>query len=341
MSDLLGSDYSQLLSTIKNRIRSAQYVALKAVNTELIALYWDIGKMIVERQQGDSWGKAIVQTLARDLQAEFPGLQGFSTQNLWSMRQFYSEYHRDERLQPLVGEIGWTHHVVIMSKCKDHLEREFYIRMTAKYGWSKNVLIHHIENQTYTKTLTSQTNFDQTVLEEARNQAKLAVRSEYLFDFLDLGDEFSERQLEAAILTRVEPFLKQMGGMFTFIGSQYRLEVEDNEYFVDLLLYHRWLKCLVALELKVDEFKPEYVGKMQFYLAVLDDTVRLPEENPSIGIILCKSQKRTVIEYALRESNKPIGVALYRMVSELPQEYRGKLPAPEQVAALLEDIRLS
>jgi len=341
MGELLPEDYAGLLSTVKSRIRAAQYAALKAANTELIALYWVIGKLIVERQQGDSWGKSVVQTLSKDLQVEFPGMQGFSAQNLWRMREFYSMYHANLKLSPLVREIGWTHNTIILSWCKDDLEREFYIRMTSKFGWTKNVLIHHIENQTYEKTLLNQTNFDQTVSEEIRNQAKLAVRSEYLFDFLDLGDTFSERQMEAAILTRVEPFLKQMGGMFTFIGSQYRLEVEDEEYYLDLLLYHRWLKCLVALELKIDEFKPEYVGKMQFYLAVLDETVRLPDENPSIGIILCKSQKRTVVEYALRESNKPIGVATYRMVSELPQEYRNKLPAPEQVAALLQDITFS
>ena len=210
--------------------------------------------------------------------------------------------------------------------------------MTRKFGWTKNVLIHQIENQSYEKTLLNQTNFDKAVSENIRSQAKLAVKDEYTFDFLELADEHSERQLEQAILSAVEPFLQEMGGMFAFVGSQYRLEVGGKEYFVDLLLFHRRLKCLVAIELKIGEFLPEYVGKMQFYLAALDDLVRLPEENPPIGIILCKSKQRTIVEYALKESNQPIGIATYQIVSTLPQELKDQLPAPEQVARLLEGM---
>lgn len=323
---------------IKQRIRSAQYEALKAVNREMINLYWDIGQIIVTQQQEAGWGKSVVEQLAKDLQAEFPGISGFSTRNIWRMRDFYLSYHSKEILPPLVAEIGWTHNIVILEKCKDDLEREFYIKMTRKFGWTKNVLIHQIENKTYAKTLRNQTNFDQTVPAEVRNQLKLAVKDEYTFDFLELADEHSERQLEEAILTRVEPFLQEMGGIFAFIGSQYRLEIADEEYFIDILLYHRRLKCLVAIELKIGKFLPEYVGKMQFYLAVLDDTVKLPDENPSIGIILCKSKQRTIVEYALKESNKPIGVGTYQVVSTLPQEFKNQLPNPEQVAKLLEGV---
>lgn len=338
MTNSIAEDYRNLLVEVKQRIRSAQYEALKAVNKELIALYWDIGKMIVTRQEGASWGKSVVEQLAKDLQAEFPGISGFSAANLWRMRLFYETYAENEKLAPLVREIGWTHNLVILEKCKDDLEREFYIRMTRKFGWTKNVLIHQIENQNYEKTLLNQTNFDRSVPEEIRNQAKLAVKDEYIFDFLELGDEYDERQLEQAILGRVEPFLKEMGGMFAFVGSQFSLEIDDEEYFIDLVLYHRRLKCLVAVELKIGKFLPEYVGKMQFYLAALDDRVKLPDENPSIGIILCKSKKKTIVEYALRESNKPIGVATYKVVSTLPQELKNQLPAPEQVAKLLEGI---
>jgi predicted nuclease of restriction endonuclease-like (RecB) superfamily len=321
---------------VKQRIRSAQYEALKAVNREMINLYWDIGQMIVIKQQKDNWGKSVVEQLAKDLQTEFPGISGFSAANLWRMRLFYESYANNEKLAPMVREIGWTHNLAILEKCKDDLEREFYIRMTRKFGWTKNVLIHQIENQTYAKTLLNQTNFDNTVPAEIRNQLKLAVKDEYSFDFLELADEHSERQLEQGILARVEPFLQEMGGIFAFVGSQYRLEVEDEEYFIDILLYHRRLKCLVAIELKIGKFLPEYVGKMQFYLAVLDNTVKLPDENPSIGIILCKSKQRTIVEYALKESNKPIGVGTYQVVSKLPQELKNQLPAPEQVAKLLE-----
>ncbi len=250
MRNPIPEDYRNLLVEVKQRIRSAQYEALKAVNKELIALYWDIGRMIVTRQQGTSWGKSVVEQLAKDLQAEFPGISGFSAANLWRMRLFYETYANNEKLAPMVREIGWTHNLVILEKCKDDLEREFYIRMTRKFGWTKNVLIHQIENQTYEKTLLNQTNFDQVVSEEIRNQAKLAVKDEYTFDFLELADEHSERQLEQAILARVEPFLQEMGGMFAFIGSQYRLEIDDEEYFIDLVLYHRSLKCLVAVDMK-------------------------------------------------------------------------------------------
>jgi predicted nuclease of restriction endonuclease-like (RecB) superfamily len=336
MSKPIPDEYKNLLMEVKQRIRSAQYEALKAVNKELIALYWDIGKMIVTQQQEADWGKSVVEHLAKDLQTEFPGISGFSARNIWRMRDFYLTYHSQEILPQLVAEIGWTHNIVILEKCKDDLEREFYIRMTRKFGWTKNVLIHQIENQTYEKTLLNQTNFNQTVPAEIRNQLKLAVKDEYTFDFLELADEHSERQLEQAILARVEPFLQEMGGRFTFVGSQYRLEIGEQEFFIDLLLYHRQLKCLVAVELKTGEFLPEYVGKMQFYLAALDDLSRLPDENLSIGIILCKSKNKTIVEYALRESNKPIGVATYKVFSTLPQDLQNQLPAPEQVAKLLE-----
>jgi len=225
-----------------------------------------------------------------------------------------------------------------MEKCDDNLQREFYLRMTRKYGWTKNVLIHQIENQSYEKTMIGQTNFEVTLPDEIKKQAKLAVKDEYTFDFLELGDEHSESQLETAILAKVEPFLHEMGGVFSFIGSQYRLEIGDSEYFIDLLLYHRQLKCLVALELKIGKFLPEYVGKMQFYLAALDDKVRMSDEKPSIGIIMCKSKNKTIVEYALKQSNKPIGVAEYRIVSTVPKEYFGLLPAPDQIEMLLDVV---
>jgi predicted nuclease of restriction endonuclease-like (RecB) superfamily len=335
---LIPHNYPTVLGEIKERIRAAQYEALKAVNRQLVSLYWDIGRMIVERQRDDSWGKAVVETLAHDLQVEFPGMSGFSSSNLWRMKLFFEAYQQQVKLAPLVREISWSHNLVILEKCKHTQEREFYLRMTKRQGWSKLVLINHIESDTYRRFLTNQTNFDQTLPAEVRNKAKLTVKDEYIFGFLELGDDFSERQLETAVLAKVGPFLREMGGLFTFVGSQYRLQVSDQEYFIDLLLYHRRLKCLVAIELKIGAFLPEFVGKMQFYLAALDDLAREDGENPSIGIILCKSKDRTIVEYALRESNKPIGVAAYRTVASLPAHLKGELPAPEQVAMLLEDV---
>lgn len=337
LSERLPDDYAALLAEVKERVYSAQYEALKAVNRELVALYWDIGKLIAGRQEREGWGRSVVERLADDLQNEFPGVRGFSVQNLWYMRQFYLEYRGDEKLQPLVGEISWSKNLIIMARSKGPLEREFYIRMTRKFGWSKNVLIHQIENQSYEKTLLGQTNFDKTLTPDQRTQAKLAVRDEYTFDFIEMGEEHSERELERALIARIEDFLRAMGGLFAFVGSQFRLEVDDKEYFIDLLLYHRRLKCLVAIELKIGEFQPEFVGKMQFYLTALDRQVREEGENPSIGIILCKEKSRTVVEYALHDARKPIGVSTYRMVKRLPKELKGQLPSPAEISQLLED----
>ena len=209
--------------------------------------------------------------------------------------------------------------------------------MTRKFGWSKNVLIHHIDNQSYEKSLLGQHNFDQSLTPALRNQAKLAVRDGYTFDFLELGEKHSERELERGLIARIEEFLRSMGGMFAYMGSQFRLEVGGDEFFIDLLLFHRRLKALVAIELKVGKFMPEYVGKMQFYLAALDSLVRHGDENPSIGIILCKDKNRTVVEYALRDSRKPIGVATYETTRTLPKALKGQLPSPEEIGALLGD----
>jgi predicted nuclease of restriction endonuclease-like (RecB) superfamily len=338
MSKIQPDNYASLLEEVKERVKSAQYEALRAVNKELVGLYWEIGRLIVEKQKKDSWGKSVVEKLASDLRREFPGLSGFSAPNVWFMRQFYLAYHENEKLQPLVREISWTKNLVVMAKCKDPLEREFYLRMTKKFGWTKNVLIHQIENQSYEKTLLGQTNFERALSPKLRTQAKLAVQDEYTFDFLEMGAEHSERELERSLIARIEDFLRAMGGLFAFVGSQFRLEVDGEEFFIDLLLYHRRLRCLVAIDLKIGKFEPEYVGKMQFYLSALDAQVRESGENYSIGIILCKEKNRTIVEYALYDARKPIGVATYRTIKRLPKELKGQLPSPEEIGKLLEDV---
>jgi predicted nuclease of restriction endonuclease-like (RecB) superfamily len=205
-------------------------------------------------------------------------------------------------------------------------------------GWTKSVLIHQIENKTYEKTLINQTNFNKALPKKISNQAKLAVKDEYIFDFLELSDEHNERELEKTILTNMDSFLREMGGNMAFIGSQFRIEVKDKEYFIDILLFHRHLRSLIALELKVGEFIPEYVGKMQFYLALLDDKVKAEYENPSIGIIICKEKEKTIVEYALKQSNKPIGVTSYNITTKLPKEYKKELPTPEKIIKIIELI---
>jgi predicted nuclease of restriction endonuclease-like (RecB) superfamily len=333
-------DFNHFIIQIKDRIYKAQHEALKAANKELINLYFEIGKEIVDKQEQLGWGKSIVQELSKELQEEFPGTKGFSSANLWRMRNFYVFYKNNSKLAPLVREISWTKNLIIMEKCKDDLEKEFYIKMTIKYGWTKDILIHQVENKSYEKFLLNQTNFDKALPEKYRYQAKLAVKDEYTFDFLEFGEEHSESELETGLVKSIRSFLIEMGGYFTFVGNQYRVEIEDSEYFIDLLLYHRKLRSLVAIELKVGEFKPEYVGKMQFYLSVLDDTVRFEEENPSIGIIICKNKKRTVVEYALKDSTKPIGVATYRISTDLPDNMKSLLPSAEEIAERLELLDL-
>jgi hypothetical protein len=319
------------IAAIKQKIRLARYEALKVVNTHLINLYWEIGKSIAEKQS-ESWGKAIVPTLSKELQSEFPGIGGFSTTNLWLMAQFYTEYHAVEFLQPLVGEISWTKNTTILTKCKNNQERQFYILSTKQFGWTKNVLIHQIENKTFEKYLLNQTNFDNTLPEDIKNQAHLAVKDEYTFDFLNLADEHSETELEQALIQNIRNFLIELGHNYTFVGNQYKVTLSDNEYFIDLLLYHRQMQCLIAIELKIGEFLPEYKGKMEFYLAILNDKIKLPHENEAIGIIICKSKDRTIVEYSLKSSNKPIGVATYKTSTHLPEEYQNLLPSSMEIA---------
>jgi predicted nuclease of restriction endonuclease-like (RecB) superfamily len=318
------------IAEIKQKVRIAQYEALKAVNTQLIELYWEIGKSIAEKQ-AESWGKAIVPTLSKELQNEFPGIGGFSVGNLWLMAQFYSEYQPVEFLVPLVREISWSKHITIVKKCKNNQERQFYILSTKKFGWTKNVLIHQIENKTFEKYLLNQTNFESTLPQAIQNQAHLAVKDEYTFDFLNLADEHSESELENALIKNVRNFLLEMGHQFAFIGNQYKLALEDKEYFIDLLLYHRQLQCLVAIELKIGEFLPEYKGKMEFYLSLLNEKIKLPTENDSIGII-CKEKNRTVVEYSLKTSQAPIGVATYTLTDTLPKNYQNLLPSSKEIS---------
>jgi predicted nuclease of restriction endonuclease-like (RecB) superfamily len=325
------SDYQTFLKEIKGKILEAQYNALKAVNLELIKLNWDIGKSIVEKQEQLGWGKSVVENLSKDLQNEFPGIQGFSSHNLWRMKKFYIAYQGNEKLAPLVQEIGWSHNIVILEKCKDDLQRAFYIRMTTKFGWTKSVLIHQIESEAYERYLLNQTNFDKALEEKYRHQAKLAVKDSYNFDFLELGQEYDERKLELGLIKNVRSFLLEMGGSLSFIGNQYKLDVDSDDFYIDLLLYHRLLKCLVAIELKTTVFIPEYAGKMQFYLTVLDDKVRQKDENPSIGIIICKTKRRTVVEYALKNTGSPMGVADYSISKTLPKSLKGLLPSSKEI----------
>jgi len=357
-------EYGSFIKEIKELIYRRQYEAMRRVNAELIQLYWEIGQEITRQQTEKGWGKSIVEILSKELQKEFPGVQGFTARNLWFMRQFYVEYSQSpnlkpsvseienppkntnlkppvseiqaENLPPLLAEIGWTKNIVIMQKCKDPLEREFYIKITKKYGWTKDVLINNIENRAFERYLTNQTNFDETVPEKYRLQAKLAVKDDYNYDFLEMGLKHSEAELEAGLIRNIESFLIEMGGHYTFVGRQFHLDAADDDSYIDLLLFHRQLQSLIAIELKIGDFKPEYAGKMQYYLTALDEIEKLPHENPSIGIIICKNKNRTKVEYTLRTTNAPIGVATYSYSSTLPKDLERLLPSPEEIAKIID-----
>jgi len=252
------------------------------------------------------------------------------------MRQFFNEYVNLPNLQSLIGEISWAKNLLIMARCKDVLEREFYLRATARFGWTTKVLQHQLDNHSYAQYLNGQTNFDAAVPDTIKAQAMLAVKDHYTFDFLGLADAHSERELEEALVKNLRRFLAEMGGAFTFVGNQYRLEVDGKDYFIDLLLFHRRLRCLVAIELKIGEFKPEHKGQIEFYLDTLDRQHRLEGENPPIGIVICRSKTKTIVEYALRTASHALGIATYTVTPQLPAQYLDELPSPEQIAARLQ-----
>ncbi|MFN4886610.1 MAG: YhcG family protein [Bacteroidota bacterium] len=318
-------NYTPFFDEIKNKIRAAQYAAMREVNIQLIQLYWEIGRSISEKQKL-GWGKSVVESLSIYLKQEFPQTKGFSSTNLWLMTQFYQSYCDEVNLQPLVGEISWSKHAVILAKIKDRELRRFYITSTRNLNWTKAQLIREIENETHRKILNSQNSF----LDQSREKL-ITLKDKYLFDFLELDMNHSERDLEKGLLNNVQKFLLEMGNQFSFIGSQFKIQLEGKEYFIDLLLFHRTLQCLVAIELKVGEFIPEYKGKMEFYLALLNDKVRLPHENDSVGIIICKSKNKTVVEYSLKKSNYPIGVSSYSTSKVLPEEFSAQLPTLEAI----------
>jgi predicted nuclease of restriction endonuclease-like (RecB) superfamily len=274
-----------------------------------------------------------VEKLAADLKKEFPGTAGFSPQNLWYMRRFYLAYQGKPKLQQLAGEIPWFSNVAVLDKVSAPAAQEYYLKATAELGWSRNVLIHQIESDAYQRHRGSrkQHNFQRVLPKHIAEQTDLAVKDSYALDFLGQSVPVLERDLHQGLLQHMKDLLVELGIGFCFVGSEYRLTLRNKEYFVDLLFFHRHLRCLVAVELKIGDFKPEYAGKMNFYLNLLDDQVRQPDENPSIGIILCKSRDRLEVEYALRGVVKPMGVAHYLLAKKPPKDLAGELPSPDQL----------
>lgn len=326
------TDYLQFLKEVKQKIAASRIQAYKGLNRNLIRLYWHIGKDIVERQERFGWGKNVVEKLSSDLRKECPGAKGYSAQNLWYMRQLYLEYRSFPNLQQLVGEIPWGQNLVILSRLKNIKEREFYIQGTIQFGWSRDVLIHQIEAEAH-KQIRPIHNFPVTLPVNLAEQADLALKDTYLLDFIDITGPVFERDLEKKLIVNLKNFISELGLGFCYIGSQYPVKLKDKEYFIDLLFFHRRLRCLVAFDLKIGEFKPEYAGKMNFYLNLLDDKIRFSGENQSIGVILCKNRDHVEVEYSLRGIGKPIGVSTYKLTKKLPKRLKDSIPTPEELEA--------
>ena len=336
--DLLAG-YEEFLNDLKQRIRSAQIKVSLAVNSELITLYWDIGKDIVEKQEAAGWGDAVLDRLGHDLTSAFPGIQGFSRTNLYRMRALYLAWrHQSEFVPQLVGQIPWGHNQILIEKVKATTEREWYARQTIKYGWSRAVLSLQIETDLYARQAVAEKthNFALTLPPVQSDLAQELLKDEYVFDFLTLRADAHEREIERGLVERIRDFLLELGAGFAFVGSQYHLEVDGRDFYLDLLFYHLDLRCFIVIDLKVKEFQPEDAGKMNFYLSAADDLLRRPGDERSIGIILCKGRSRTVAEYALRDLHKPLGVSNYRHQT-LPKELAEALPSPEVWQKMLEE----
>lgn len=328
------TNYESDFEVIRRRVYQANHRAFHATNKELISLYWDLGRFIYEKQEADEWGKSTVEMLSKDLQGEFPGVSGFSVSNLWRMRNFYISYKDSEKLAPLVREIPWSHNFLIFEKVKTPEARQFYLQMTIQEGWSKRVLIERIKHNDHRQYLEHQNNFPITIDKAHLSKLGWAFKDEYNLTFLNLKDDFVERQFEQALVDNICAFLSEMGGDFCFVGRQFKVKVGESDFFIDLLFYHRGLKSLVAIELKRGEFKPEHLGQIEFYLTALDEDVRKEGENQSIGIIICQKKDRTVVEYALKNKQQPIGVSTFQH-KDLPKSISQYLPTEEDIVRRL------
>jgi len=333
-------EYATLVAELKERIRSAQIRAVRSVNRELIKLYWDLGKAIVERQKRLGWGRTVVERLAHDLRVEFPDQKGFSSRNLWEMRLFYETYSGRPKLQQLVAELPWGQNLVILHSVHDDKEREYYSRATAQYGWSRAVLTHQIETKLYHREVKAKKTHNFRRLLPAR-QAHVAdgmLKDPYIFDFITLEPDAKERELEQALLQHLRRFLIELGKGFAFVGSQYGLQVGKEEFFLDLLFYHLGLRRYIVIDLKTVPFKPEFVGKMNFYLTAVDEQLRHPDDKPSLGIILCKDKDDVVVEFALRDVHKPLGVTRYQVTARLPKQLSEALPSVSELKRQLRNV---
>jgi predicted nuclease of restriction endonuclease-like (RecB) superfamily len=332
---VIPADYAQWLSSLKSRISSAQQRAALSVNQALVQLYYQIGSEILERQTRQGWGSKVIDHLACDLRESFPKMKGFSSRNLKYMQFFAQQCPNGLIGQQPAAQLPWFHLVTILTKISVEAEREWYAAQTVAQGWSRLTLEMHIKNRLHLRQAAAVTNFERQLPSPHAQLAVEALKDPYLFDFLGLGDEAHERDIENALIRHITRFLLELGAGFAFVGRQFRLEVAGDEFFIDLLFYHTRLKCYVVVELKGVDFKPEHTGQLNFYLSAVDAQIKAPEDQPTIGLLLCKKQNRLVAEYALSGINKPIGVAEYQLVQSLPERLQTNLPTIEEIEAEL------
>ena len=328
--------YSDFLSEVKKQIQSAQVRAVVNVNRELILLYWQIGKDILKRQSDQGWGAKIIDQLSKDLRKSFPELKGLSARNLKYMRAFAEIWPDRAIVQQAVAQIPWGHNVRLIDKVSNADERIWYVQQTIQNGWSRNVLLHQIESGLYLRQGKAISNFENTLPAPQSDLAKQVLKDPYNFDFLSLGDDAQERHLQRGLVDHIRDFLIELGVGFAYVGSNVHLEVGGEDFYLDLLFYHLKLRCHVVIELKMGKFKPEYAGKMNFYLTAVDETLRHQHDQPSIGIILCKEKNQVVAEYSLRDMNKPIGVSQHQLTHALPDKFANQLPSVEELEKELE-----
>ena len=336
MNEPIPAGYADLLSALKERIKSAQIRAALAVNSELIRLYWEIGASVVREQETHQWGDKVLGRLADDLRTAFPAMQGFSRANVYRMRAFYRAYPDEaEFVTQAVSQIPWGHNIAIFQTVKDPNERLWYAQNTIEHGWSRNVLTHQIETHLYHRQGKASTNFARTLPPPESDFAQQILKDPFNFDFLTLQAGAVERDLERGLLLHLRDFLLELGTGFAFVGSRYHLEIEDDDFYIDLLFYHTRLHCYVVIDLKMGKLQPADAGQMALYLAVADDQLRKPGDGPSIGLILCKTKNRTVADYVLRGITAPIGISEYQLADALPDALKGSLPTIAELEAEL------
>ncbi|MCA1537507.1 DUF1016 family protein [Bradyrhizobium sp. NBAIM03] len=331
-TEIDAQSYSAFVGDLKTKIAEARHRAGLSVNRELILLYWTVGRDILIRQEKEGWGAKVIDRLADDLGRAFPEMTGLSARNLKYMRAFAEAWPDGEFVQQVVALLPWGHNVRLLDALKTREERTWYARQAIEHGWSRNVLVHQIDSKLFARQGSALTNFSRTLPAEQSELAQQILKDPYTFDFLSLGPEMLERDLEHGLIEHLRSLILELGKGFAFVGSQYHLEVGGQDYYLDLLFYHLRLRCFVVIELKIEDFKPEFAGKMNFYLSTVDEQLRHPDDKPTIGIILCKGRNEVIVEYALRDSSKPMGVAQYQLSAALPPQLEEDLPTVAEFA---------